>query len=49
MSVSECLTLLYYQTTAALSTRSHLKIISLDFEKAYDKIEIHAIIDELHR
>jgi len=33
----------------ALSTRSHLSIISLDFEKAYDKIGIHAIIDELQR
>jgi len=49
MSVSECLTLLDYQTTAALSTRRHLSIISLDFEKTYDKIGIHAIIDELQR
>jgi len=49
MSVSECLTLLDYQTTAALSTRSHLSIISLDFEKAFDKIGIHAIIDDLQR
>jgi len=49
MSVSECLTLLDYQTTAALPTRSHLSIISHDFERAYDKIGIHAVIDELQR
>jgi len=49
MSVSECLTPLDYQTTATLSTRSHLSIISLDLKNTYDKIGIHAIIDEIQR
>jgi len=49
MSISECLALLEHQTNAALSTRRHLSIISLDFEKAYDKIGIHTIVDELIR
>jgi len=47
MSISECIALLDHQTNAALSTRRHLSIISLDFEKAYDKIGIHTIVDEL--
>jgi len=46
-SVSDSLAMLDYLTTTTLSRKSHLSIISLDFSKAFDKIGMHTIIDEL--
>lgn len=46
-SVYDCLAVLDYHTTSSLSTKSHASIISLDFAKAFDRVGIHSIIDEL--
>jgi len=46
-SVSDSLAMLDYLTTTTLSRKGHLSIISLDFSKAFDKIGMHTIIDEL--
>lgn len=35
------------QITTSLSRRKHISIISLDFERAFDRIGIHAVIDQL--
>ena len=42
-------TLLYigHQIANSISFRKHITFISLDFEKAYDKIGIHSIVDQL--
>ena len=33
--------------STSIAFKNHLTIISLDFEKAYDKIGIHTVIDQL--
>lgn len=33
--------------TSSLSARQHLTILSLDFERAYDEIGLHTIVDQL--
>lgn len=48
-SVSDFLVYLDYQITQSLSTKKHLSIISLDFAKAFDKIGVHTILDQLKR
>lgn len=46
-SVADNLLYLDNLITDSLSMRRHVSIISLDFAKAYDKIGVHAIIDQL--
>jgi len=46
-SVSDSLAMLDYQITSSLSTKNHASIISLDFAKAFDRVGIHSIMDEL--
>ena len=46
-STVDALLLLQHLAVNSLATRNHLTIVSLDFEKAYDKIGIHTVIDQL--
>jgi len=46
-SVSDSLAVLDCQITSSLSTKNHAAFISLDFAKAFDRVGIHSIMDEL--
>lgn len=46
-STTDALLYVDHQIATSLSLRKHLTVISLDFEKAYDKIGVHSIIDQL--
>uniref|UniRef100_W8C2B6 RNA-directed DNA polymerase from mobile element jockey n=1 Tax=Ceratitis capitata TaxID=7213 RepID=W8C2B6_CERCA len=45
-SVTDCLIYADHLITESLSKRSHTSIISLDFSKAFDRIGVHAILDQ---
>lgn len=46
-STLDNLLFLDYQITNALSTKNHITIISLDFQRAFDRVGLHSIIDQL--
>lgn len=46
-SIADPLMYIDFKITQALRSKSHLSIISLDFAKAFDKIGIHTILDQL--
>lgn len=46
-SIDDILIQLEYLSCKALSLKKHISIVSLDFAKAYDKIGIHTIINQM--
>mgnify|MGYP004573409177 CR=1 FL=1 len=46
-AVTENLLFIDFHISKCLSSKSHLSLLSLDFEKAFDKIGLHTIIDQL--
>jgi len=46
-SVTDILLYLDYEITDSLSAQKHLSLISLNFDKAFEKIGIHSILDQL--
>lgn len=46
-SVMDCLLFIDHIITKSLATKNHISIVSLDFSKAFEKIGIHAVIDQL--